>query len=129
MKDMTQWITARANDLKLAMLEVERHFSNASDMAKIWLAISVLQDAAKDDRIERAKLERQAKLNEYHLATDKQLAFLRKLGVKVVGNITKQEANKLINQALDKRWENDVTGWKDVKGEKSTDNKKVEKGT
>ena len=63
-------------------------------------ALSVLQEVAKDQRMERMIEEREAKTNEP--ATAKQKNYMDKLGIKYPKTISKREASALIDEELGK---------------------------
>ena len=61
------------------------------------LAIAVLQEVAKDSRMEQIRAERAG--NNSEPATEGQIQFLKKLGVSIPGHLSKQEASALIDEA------------------------------
>jgi hypothetical protein len=64
------------------------------------VAMTILQEISKDRRMEEIKAERN---NNNEPATSKQLGYLKKLGVEPEPGITKQEASKLIDEAVASR--------------------------
>ena len=61
-------------------------------------AVALLREIAKDRRTEEIRKERQRFNGEP--ATDRQKEKLKKLGVKYSGNLTKQGASRLIDEAM-----------------------------
>ena len=66
------------------------------------IAAVLLQEIAKDNRMEQMRTERNGQPTSNLPATDKQLAYLHRLGVEVPNQLTKQEASELIDQATAK---------------------------
>lgn len=64
------------------------------------IALSLLQEAAKDRRTEEIREERDNKNGEQ--ATPKQLQYLKSLGIKAQPGLTKKEASMLIDEELGK---------------------------
>lgn len=65
---------------------------------KVDVAIAIMGELAKDRRMQEIREER--KRNNEKSATQKQIAFLENLGVEVKEGLTKKEASKLIDEAL-----------------------------
>jgi len=64
------------------------------------VAIALLSEIRKDQRMEEIKEEREARNNEP--ATPKQRKFMDDLGIKYPKNVTKKEASALIDDELGK---------------------------
>jgi hypothetical protein len=64
------------------------------------VALAVFQEMAKDIRIRQIKQERTQKAN--GAASEKQKAYLRRLGVEFGQAITREEASRLIDEAVDR---------------------------
>ena len=69
-------------------------------------AMSILTEVNKDRRMTEMREERNAENG--GTATAKQLAYLKRLGVKTKAGLTKQEASVLIDEAVDKIPEKEV---------------------
>ena len=67
-------------------------------------ALAILHEIMKDIRAE--KFQKKKVYNSNGPATDKQIAYLKKLGVPIPENVTRQQASDLIDQA--QQWKNDV---------------------
>ena len=72
--------------------------SGFSGTSPFLVAPVLLQELNKDRRVEEMKAEREKAKEE--LATVKQIAYLRILGRDAVNGITKQQAGRMIEQAL-----------------------------
>jgi len=66
----------------------------------VQIAIAILQEVTKDQRMTSIREER--KVNGDYPATEKQLAYLKNLGVEADANMTKQQASSLIDEMLAK---------------------------
>jgi len=64
------------------------------------VAIAIIHEVAKDVRMERMRMEREASNGQP--ATPKQLEYLKSLGVSAPEGVTKKEASRMIDEALDK---------------------------
>jgi len=73
---------------------IQQKLPEAKD--KEGIALAIMQELAKDRRMEEIK----ANGNGTKSATPKQMAYLKKLGIKPVEGMTKQEASKLIDEAV-----------------------------
>lgn len=62
---------------------------------KETIALAIMQELAKDRRMEEIKANGNGSK-----PTPKQIAYLKRLGVKTSEGITKQEASKLIDEAV-----------------------------
>lgn len=60
-------------------------------------AVAVFHEIAKDIRVSEMKQERDQRNGD--LATKKQLAYLKKLGIKMIPGMTKKQASELIDNA------------------------------
>jgi len=60
-------------------------------------AAAVFHEIAKDIRVSEMKQEREQRNGD--LATEKQLAYLKKLGIKMIPGMTKKQASELIDNA------------------------------
>jgi len=79
-------------------LEAFEEIKNRTNGDEI-LARTVLQEAAKDRRMDEMREERRERNGE--AATTKQLEYLKRLGVDYPPGITKKQASVLIDNALD----------------------------
>lgn len=68
---------------------------------KEGVAIAIMQEVAKDRRMEEIKVERDK--NNNGPATEKQIAYLKKLCIDPEPGITKEQASKLIDAAVASR--------------------------
>jgi len=82
------------NEYEKILKELDRR-----GMARMELAIVFLQEVAKDKRMEEMKKDRER--NDDKPATKKQITYLKNLGVEVPEKLTKKEASRLIDDALD----------------------------
>ena len=64
-------------------------------------AMAILQQIGKDCRTERIQSSQVSEYSGNEPATEKQLEFLKDLGVEVTPGLTKQEASDLISEAKD----------------------------
>ena len=84
--------------------KLERYLSTFEQLKKKTgdehTALSILQEIAKDNRMQQVRAERQAGENE--AATKKQLEYLKDLGVNVKPGLTKAEASALIDEAVER---------------------------
>jgi len=64
------------------------------------VALTILREAAKDHRMQMVKEERESRNGEP--ATPKQIEYLKDLGVGMPENLTKAEASKMIDVALER---------------------------
>ena len=69
------------------------------------IALSILQEVNKDIRMAQIREERENGNDKP--ATEKQLNYLKKLGVDVSVDLTKKQASALIDEALEKESEQD----------------------
>ena len=63
-------------------------------------AVRILGEVAKDARMDKIRQEREKQNGD--LATSRQLAFLKRLGVDAPDDLTKKRASGLIDDALEK---------------------------
>ena len=63
------------------------------------IAIAILREIAKDNRMEKIQSERSKENSKDIPASPKQLGFLKDLGVEFQSGLTKQEASDLISKA------------------------------
>ncbi|MCL4216535.1 MAG: DUF3072 domain-containing protein [Candidatus Hydrogenedentes bacterium] len=77
-------------------------------------AVAILQEVNKDIRMEQIREERANGFDVGHgwnggdePATDRQLSYLKNLGVQVNGNLTKKKASAMIDEELEKATEED----------------------
>ena len=91
MEDETQ---QRVNQYSRLLEEIRQQVND------IQVAIAILQEVTKDQRMSSIRQER--KMNGDQPATEKQLAYLKNLGVDAEANMTKQEASSLIDEMLAK---------------------------
>ena len=66
-----------------------------------YTATAILQEMAKDARMQQIRAERMEQA-ETIPATEKQIAYLQRLGVEVPNHLTKEEASQLIDDAVAK---------------------------
>ena len=68
------------------------------------IALAVLEQVGKDCRVERMNSPARSKASSggSSQATEKQVAFLKQLGVEAPAGVSKQGASELIDQAQDK---------------------------
>jgi hypothetical protein len=86
------------------------------------LSMVILQEIGKDIRQERIGTREYSNGNGDSPATDKQIGYMRKLGIPVPENLTKREASRLIDGARDGNGGNGDNGaWNaDMEGEAPT---------
>ena len=75
---------------------IQQKLPEAKD--KEGIALAIMQELAKDRRMEEIKANGNG--NGDKPATPKQMAYLKKLGIKPGEEITKAEASKLIDEAV-----------------------------
>jgi len=69
----------------------------------VLIALGILQEMSKDRRVEEMKAEREKAKQEP--ATSRQIAYLKVLGVEADEGLSKQNAAKMIEQAVQKKRE------------------------
>lgn len=80
--------------------KIQKNSSFNPDKA-VLIALGILQEMSKDRRVEEMKSEREKARQEP--VTPRQIAYLKILGMKVEEGLSKQNAAKIIEQAVQKR--------------------------
>lgn len=81
-----------------ALLRKMQFSMNFEQDKAVQIAIAVMHEMSKDRRVEEMKKEREIARQE--LATARQLAYAKVLGIEVSNRLTKKEAGRLIEQKI-----------------------------